>query len=330
MKTILVTGGGGFLGSNLVAELIARGTHNIVVCDAFGVGDKWRNLSKHPIHEIITPEEIFGWLEANKNNLEIIYHLGSISSTVEKDIDLVLKHNFQLSLKLWRWCNEHGVRLIYASSSATYGNGSQGFDDDIDPKYMATLEPLSVYGWSKHLFDMHVAVAHARGECKLPQWVGLKFFNAYGPNEYHKADQRSVISQIAPHAIQAGSVKLFKSYDKNYPNGGQKRDVIYVKDTVRVMLWLLSSPKVSGLFNLGTGEASTFNDMAGNIFKAINRPPRITYMDMPETLVAKYQYFTQAKMERLRAAGFAEPFMSLEAGIADYVQNYLVKDDPYL
>jgi ADP-L-glycero-D-manno-heptose 6-epimerase len=164
----------------------------------------------------------------------------------------------------------------------------------------------------------------------LPQWVGLKFFNAYGPNEYHKGDQRSVISQIAPHAIQAGNVKLFKSYDKSYPNGGQKRDVIYIKDMVRVMLWLLNNPKVSGLFNLGTGEANTFNDMANNIFKAINRPPRISYIDMPETLMPKYQYFTQAKMDRLRAAGFDEPFMSLEAGIADYVQNYLVKDDPYL
>jgi ADP-L-glycero-D-manno-heptose 6-epimerase len=330
MKTILVTGGGGFLGSNLVASLINRGTHNIVVCDVFGNGEKWRNLSKHPIFEIIVPDQVFEWLEANRQQIDMIYHLGSISSTVENNIDLVLKHNFSLSLKLWRWCNAYGVRLVYASSSATYGNGSQGFDDNIALPYMTQLEPLSAYGWSKHLFDMHVAVAASRNECALPQWVGLKFFNAYGPNEYHKGEQQSVISKMAPHAIQAGAVKLFRSYSSSYADGEQKRDVIYVKDVVRVMMWLLDNPNVSGLFNLGTGQPSSFNAMARAIFAAIKREPRIGYMDMPESLVPKYQYFTQANMQKLRDAGYAEPFTSLEAGIADYVQNYLLKADPYL
>jgi len=332
MKTILVTGGGGFIGSNLSVALIERGTHNIVVCDVFGSSDKWRNLSKHPVSEIIAPEQMFEWLEVNRQQVEIVYHLGSMSSTVEKDIDLILKYNFGLSVKLWRWCNARGVRLVYASAAATYGDGSKGFDDTIDLAYMRSLRPLSGYGWSKHLFDMHVAGACERGAgvCQLPQWVGLKFFNTYGPNEYHKEDQRSVISKIAPQAIQGASVKLFRSYNPSYPDGGQKRDVMYVKDQVRVMLWLLDNPSVCGLFNLGTGRASTYNDMAKAIFAAIGRAPNIHYFDMPEDLAKNYQYITEANMKKLRAAGYTEPFTSLEAGVKDYVQNYLLKDDPYL
>ncbi|MDE3017000.1 MAG: ADP-glyceromanno-heptose 6-epimerase [Pseudomonadota bacterium] len=330
MKTILVTGGGGFIGSNLVAGLLARGTHHVVVCDAFGSDDKWRNLSKHVVFEIITPEQMFEWLEINRQEIDLVYHLAAISSTIEQDIDLLLKHNFSLSLKLWRWCTVRGVRLIYASSSPTYGDGGQGFDDDISLAYMQTLRPMSGYGWCKHLFDMYVAGAFARGECSLPQWVGLKFFNTYGPNEYHKNGQKSVISKIAPQAMQGAAVKLFKSYHEDYPDGGQKRDMIYVKDAVKVMLWLLDHPTVSGLFNLGTGKASTFNDMAAAIFAAIGCEPNIHYIDMPEELVKNYQYATEAKMGRLRAAGYAEPFTPLAAGIKDYVQNYLRKDDPYL
>lgn len=330
MKTILVTGGGGFIGSNLVASLLERGTHNVVVCDTFGDTDKWRNLNKHPISEIIAPERMFEWLEVNRQQVEIIYHLGSISSTVEKNIDLIIESNFALSLKLWRWCNARGVRLVYASAAATYGDGSKGFDDNMDIAYLRSLKPMSGYGWSKHLFDMHVASAVARGISQLPQWVGLKFFNTYGPNEYHKDDQRSVISKIAPQAIQGASVKLFRSYNAAYPDGGQKRDVIYVKDCVRVMLWLLDNANVSGLFNLGTGKTSTYNDMAKAIFAAINRAPNIHYFDMPPDLAKNYQYLTEANMQKLRDAGYAEPFTSLEAGVKDYVQNYLQKDDPYL
>lgn len=326
MKSIVVTGGGGFLGSNLVAELIERGTHNIIVCDTFGHSEKWRNLSKHFYSEVVHPDRIFAWLEENHQSVDMVYHLGAISSTTEKDLDLILEHNFTLSVKLWRWCTAHDVRLVYASSSATYGAGGHGFDDNIDLSYMKTLRPLSGYGWSKHLFDMHVATAHARNEDKPPQWVGLKFFNTYGPNEYHKEDQQSVISKIAPHAIQAGLVKLFRSYNSSYPDGGQCRDMIYVKDVVRVMLWMLDNPKVSGLFNLGTGHASTFNDMANAIFSAVGRAPRISYIDMPETLVHKYQYFTQANMDKLRSVGYSSAFTSLEEGVKDYVQNYLLKD----
>jgi ADP-L-glycero-D-manno-heptose 6-epimerase len=330
MKTILVTGGGGFMGSNLVAALLKRGTHNIVVCDEFGTGDKWRNLSKHPVHEIIQPYEIFDWLDANHSTLEIIYHLGSISSTTDDRTDIVLKNNFTLSLKLWRWCNKHSVRLIYASAAATYGNGENGFDDRTDLAYLHTLNPLSGYGWSKHLFDTHIATAVANGQVSIPQWVGFKFFNAYGPNEYHKENQRSVISQIAPHAIEHGSVKLFRSYNPKYPDGGQMRDMIYIKDITQVMLWCLDNPNVSGLFNFGSGKAVSFNEMAKAIFAALSREPRIGYFDMPPTLAKKYQYFTEAKMDKLRAAGYSAPFTTPQEGIKDYVQNYLLKEDQYL
>lgn len=330
MKTILVTGGGGFIGSVLVAELLKRRTHHIVVCDEFGIGDKWRNLSKHPMHEIIMPSETFDWLDANHTNLEIIYHLGSLSSTTEERIDMILKNNFALSLKLWRWCNEHTVRFIYASAAATYGNGDAGFDDSLELSYLHSLAPLSGYGWSKHLFDTHVATAASRGQVTIPQWVGFKFFNVYGPNEYHKENQRSVISQIAPHAIEHSSIKLFRSYNSKYPDGGQQRDMIYVKDIVQVLLWCLDNPNVSGLFNLGSGQASSFNAMAKAIFAALGHDARISYIDMPNSLIKKYQYFTQAKIDRLRAAGYNAPFTSLQDGVKDYIQNYLLKDDPYL
>lgn len=330
MKTILVTGGGGFIGSNLVAGLLARGTHNVVVCDTFGHDDKWRNLARHAVFDIITPDRKFAWLDANKQNLECIYHLAAISSTVEKNVDLLLEHNFSLSVKLWQWCDANVVRLIYTSSSPTYGNGSNGFDDSIDPKYLQSLRPMSGYGWCKHLFDMHVANLHARNKCTLPQWVGLKLFNVYGPNEYHKGEQQSVISKIAPHATQGAAVRLFKSYNPQYADGAQKRDVIYVKDVVKVMLWLFDHPKVSGLFNLGTGKASTFNEMAYAIFAALGKKPNIHYIYMPEALVPHYQYFTEAKMDRLRKAGYTEAFTPVADGIKDYVQNYLTREDPYL
>jgi ADP-L-glycero-D-manno-heptose 6-epimerase len=330
MKKIVVTGGAGFIGSNIVAALAKLGTYDVVVCDRFGSDDKWRNLRGHVIWDIVTPEILTDWLNKHTSDVEAIIHTGGISSTTERDIDLILRENLSQSIVLWRWCNQNNVRFIYTSSSATYGNGSEGFDDDISLEYLRKLKPLSGYGWSKHLFDMHVASAVAKGDAKLPQWVGLKVFNTYGPNEYHKEAQRSVICQITPQAALGAAVRLFKSYHPQYPDGGQMRDVIYVKDVVDVVLWSLRHPAISGMFNLGTGKASSFNDMASCIFNALDKKPNIHYTDMPEGLMHNYQYFTEAKMDRLRTAGYTVPFTSLADGVRDYVVNYLTKDDPYL
>ncbi|MGE0753700.1 MAG: ADP-glyceromanno-heptose 6-epimerase [Alphaproteobacteria bacterium] len=329
MKTILVTGGGGFIGSNLVAALLKRGTYHIVVCDTFGSDDKWRNLSKHIVFEIIHPDRMFEWIEFNKVHIEMIYHIGGISSTVENDVDTLLRRNFDFSLRLWRWCNSRGVRLVYTSSSATYGNGEHGFDDTTDLAYLRSLKSLSAYGWIKHIFDMHVAGALERGEVSLPQWVGLKLFNTYGPNEYHKGEQRSMISKMAPSVLEGASVRLFRSYHPQYRDGEQKRDMIYVKDCVSVMLWLLDNPRVNGMFNLGSGKASTFREMAEALYESVNRKPNITYIDMPDALVKNYQYFTEANMQKLRVEGYKQDFMSLKDGIQDYVQNYLLAKDIY-
>ncbi len=329
MKRILVTGGAGFIGSNIAGMLADQTDYRIVVADEFGNGSKWRNLSKHRIFEIIGPDDIFYWLEDNAHDLEAIIHMGAVSSTTETDVDLILATNFTLSRTLWNWAATHEKRFIYASSAATYGDGAAGFDDDLGIEALSKLNPLNAYGWSKHLFDQCVSVATAANDTMPPQWAGLKFFNVYGPNEYHKEDQRSVINHIFPHAEHGRPVKLFHSYRDDYADGEQLRDFVYVKDCVKIIAWLLENPTVSGLFNVGTGKARSFKDLASATFAAVGKPPAITYIDMPEELRDKYQYFTEAKIDRLRAAGYKEEFYSLEDGVKDYVQNYLLKDDPY-
>ncbi len=329
MKRILVTGGAGFIGSNIAATLADHTDYRVVVADVFGETEKWRNLAKHRIYEIIPPSEVFYWLEANKPELDAIVHMGAVSSTTETNVDLILETNFALSRGIWNWCAQNKKRLIYASSAATYGDGSSGFKDDMSIDALARLKPLNAYGWSKQLFDQFVAIASAGGDKVPAQWVGLKFFNVYGPNEYHKADQRSVVNQIFPHAEHGRPVKLFKSYHADYKDGEQLRDFVYVKDCVKVVAWLLANPQVNGLYNLGSGKARSFNDLAKACFSAVGKPPQITYFDMPGELRGKYQYLTEADMSRLRAAGYTEPFTSLEDGVKDYIVNYLTKDDQY-
>lgn len=328
---IIVTGGTGFIGSNLVCALEEAGHEDIVICDTFGEGDKWRNIAKREVKDIVHPDRLFDYLETHADDIEVIFHLGAISSTTETDVDLIVETNVVLSRRLWKWCGKNQKRFIYASSAATYGDGNQGFDDVQSPQELEQYQPLNAYGWSKHVFDRRVArVLETKNEPIPPQWAGLKFFNVYGPNEYHKEDQMSVICKLYPQVMAGATAKLFKSHHPDYDDGGQLRDFVYVKDCVAVMMFLLKQPKVCGLFNVGTGEARSFKDLAEATFKAAGKEPKINYIDMPEQLRDKYQYFTQASMDKLRQAGFNADFTSLEEGVADYVQNYMSKEDRYL
>ncbi len=326
---ILVTGGAGFIGSNLVAALEARGGGDIVVVDRLGTDEKWRNLARRELAAIVQPADLADWLAANGAAVTMVFHLGAISSTTETDADLIVATNFTLSLFLWDWCAAHGVRFVYASSAATYGGGEAGFDDDGSPAALARLRPLNAYGWSKLLFDRRVARLTAEGRLAPPQWAGLKFFNVYGPNEAHKGSMRSVVAQILPRVAAGEAATLFRSHRPDYPDGGQLRDFVHVDDCVAVMLWLLDRPDVSGLFNLGTGRARSFADLATAVFRAAGREPRLEYVDTPEAIRARYQYFTEARMDRLRTAGYPGQFTPLEEGVRRYVQDFLLAPDPY-
>jgi len=326
---IVVTGGAGFIGSNLVAGLEARGTGPVVVCDRLGHGDKWRNIARRLLWDVIPPDALMPFLTAHAGEVEAVFHLGAVSATTETDADLIVASNIRLTLDLWDWCIRHDARFIYASSAATYGDGSAGFDDDPSPGALASLRPLNPYGWSKHMVDRRILTTVQGGGRHPRQWAGLKFFNVYGPNEYHKGDMRSVPAKLFPLVMGGEPARLFASDRPDYADGGQLRDFVWVGDCVDVMLWLYDHPSVSGLFNLGTGRARSWNDLARALFTAAGIAPRIEYVPMPDHLKGKYQYFTEAKMDRLRAAGYAAPFTSLEEGLRRYVQDHLATPDPY-
>ena len=299
-----------------------------------GEGDKWRNISKREIRDLVHPNDILIYLENHKDEVEIVYHMGSISSTTETDADLIMAMNFTLSREIWKWCAVNNVRFIYASSYAVYGAGDSeiGFKDAEEPEQMAKLKPLNPYGWSKHSFDRRVSrVVHSekRTEEVPPQWVGLRFFNIYGPNEYHKGEQMSVVSKLYPQVEAGAAARLFKSYHKDYQDGGQIRDFIWVGDCIDVLVWLYDHPEVSGIFNLGSGKGRSFKDLAAAVFGAVGKETKITYVDMPETLKPKYQYFTEADMSKLRQAGYTKEFTSLEEGVKKYVTEFLAKEDRY-
>ncbi len=323
---LIVTGGAGFIGSNLVAALEARG-ERVVVCDWLGTEDKWRNIAKRDLEGVIAPEQLADFLKSQGSEVEGVFHMGAISTTTEKNVDLIIETNFRLSRDLWLWCKEMRVPFIYASSAATYGDGVAGFKDDESIEGLAKLKPLNPYGWSKHLFDRWVTrqKPHAGGfPC-----AGLKFFNVYGPNEYHKGGQRSVAHQVFEAAARGETFALFKSHKSDYEDGGQLRDFIWVGDCVNVMLWLYDHPKATGLFNLGTGKARSFADLAVAVYQAAGKAPLIKYRDMPDELRDKYQYFTEADMGKLRAAGYTAPFTKLEDGVKLYIQKYLATQDQY-
>jgi ADP-L-glycero-D-manno-heptose 6-epimerase len=323
----LVTGGAGFIGSNLVAALCARGAE-VMVVDRLGREDKWRNLARHPIAGILPPEEIEDYLAA-RPPVAAVLHLGAISDTTARDGDLVAAVNFALPLRLWAWCAEAGVPLIYASSAAVYGDGALGFDDDASPAHLARLRPLNLYGWSKLAFDRRVADLLARGTPAPPQWAGLRFFNVYGPNEYHKGRMASVLFHKFREVMAGGPATLFRSDRPDIADGAQARDFVHVDDCVDAMLWLLDNPKVSGLFNLGTGTARTFLDLVNALFAALGRPPDIRFVEMPADLRGRYQYFTEARMDRLRQAGWTRPPTPLEEGVRRTVRDFLLQPDPY-
>lgn len=327
---IVVTGGAGFIGSNIVARLCALGTHDVVVCDHLRTADsgKWRNIARHDVADIWSPETLFDDLDACAGNVEAVVHMGAISSTTEPDAERIIEQNFRLSRDLWHWCEAAGARLIYASSAATYGAGEQGFVDDNSAEALGRLRPLNAYGYSKALFDRYAVRHSVRGSAPV-QWAGLKFFNVYGPNEYHKGGMKSVVAQIWPSVRAGEPVRLFRSHHPDYADGGQLRDFVYVDDVVDQVMWLLATREVSGIFNAGSGEARSFADLAAATLKAAGREPDITFIDMPEAIRERYQYYTRADMSRARAAGFVREPTRLEDGVHRYVSQFLMHDDPY-
>ncbi len=323
---ILVTGGAGFIGSNLHAALAERG-EPCIVADWLGTEGKWRNLARHPPARIVRPEALDAFLATNPP-IPAVVHLGANSETTATDGDEVWATNVELSWRLWQWCAANQARFIYASSASTYGKGDQGFDDD--PALLSRLRPLNLYGWSKHAFDLRVAAAIAAGLPAPAQTVGLKFFNVYGPNEYHKGPMISVVKRKYDEVAAGAPARLFRSDRPGLPDGAQQRDFIWVGDVVDTLLWLLDHPEVNGLYNLGTGAPRTYLDLAHAVSAAAGQPPRIEFVPMPEALRGQYQSFTQARMDRLRAAGYPGQFTPLEDGIRRYVERHLAGPERYV
>ncbi|MBP8984261.1 MAG: ADP-glyceromanno-heptose 6-epimerase [Syntrophobacterales bacterium] len=322
---IIVTGGAGFIGSVFVWKLNEEGVDDILIVDELGESEKWKNLVKRSFSDYLHKESFLEMVLADKVPFQVktVVHLGANSSTTERDAEHLMRNNYLYSRALAVWAVRNDVRFVYASSAATYGDGAQGFSDD--DTVTRTLRPINMYGYSKHLFDLGI-LKNELGE----KVAGVKFFNVFGPNEYHKGDMRSVVHKAFGEIRETGKVRLFKSYKPDYPDGGQMRDFIYVKDCADVLWWLCRNPGVGGIFNLGTGVARTWNDLARAVFSALDTEPRIEYVEMPEGLRDQYQYFTEARMEKLRAAGYKAEFRSLEEGVRDYVVTHLRQKDPYL
>jgi ADP-L-glycero-D-manno-heptose 6-epimerase len=318
---LLVTGGAGFIGSNLVAALNDAGRADIAVNDTLGHDGKWRNLAARQIADFVPPADLWRWLEGRK--LDAVLHLGAISSTTATDGDALMETNFRLSLRLLDWCTATATRFIYASTAATYGDGQQGYSDDGSLGALRRLKPMNLYGWSKHMFDLAVAGRVARKEKLPPQWAGLKFFNVFGANEYHKGEMMSLVAKRFDDAKAGKPVRLFRSHRAGIADGEQKRDFIYVDDAVAVILWLLDTPAVSGIFNVGTGQARSFRDLMSAVFAALGKKPLIDYIEMPASIRDSYQYFTQAETTNLRQAGYNADFTALEDAVKRYVTCHL-------
>jgi ADP-L-glycero-D-manno-heptose 6-epimerase len=330
---LVITGGCGFIGSVLAARLNEEGRANLVIVDRFGSGGKWRNIAKRDFFEIVPIDGLAAWLDRFGGEVEAVFHLGANSSTTASDADEIIAYNLNYSIALWRWCAQAGRPLIYASSAATYGDGSAGFDDAGGRDDFKRLRPLNLYGWSKHAFDLWALREAEKGDAP-PLWIGLKFFNVFGPNEYHKGDMMSLVAKNYARVAAGEAVRLFKSHRPDYRDGEQLRDFVYVKDCAEVMLWFwrqhASADQLSGIYNLGTGKARSFLDLIKAVGAAYDRAPEIEYVAMPETIRPNYQYFTEAAMSRLRRVGYNAPFTALEDAVADYVGNHLATPDPHL
>jgi ADP-L-glycero-D-manno-heptose 6-epimerase len=324
---LLVTGGAGFIGSNVVAALNEAGRSDIVVNDTLGTAGKWRNLQKRQLADLVDPADLIRWLDGRK--LDAVIHLGAISDTAAIDGDEVIDSNFRTSLRLLDWCTATRTPFIYASSAATYGDGAAGFADDWSLAALKRLKPMNLYGWSKHLFDLALVDRLERRENLPPQWAGLKFFNIFGPNEYHKGAMMSVLAKVFDGARRGEPVRLFKSHRDGVADGAQMRDFVYVDDAVAVVKWLVETPAVCGLFNVGTGRARSFHDMMVAMFEALGRAPNLEYVDMPVEIRDSYQYFTEASVDNLRRAGYRANFAPLEDSVRRYVTGFLDRSDRY-
>ena len=321
---IVVTGGAGFIGSAFVAKLNAEGIEDIIVVDDLGVSDKWKSLVKRRYVDYLHKSVFLHMIESDRIPFPVdaVVHMGACSSTTERDCNYLMENNFHYTSLLAQWAVEKGVRFLYASSAATYGDGSRGFSDEDETTLR--LRPINMYGYSKQLFDLRVL-----REGMADRVAGIKFFNVFGPNEYHKGEMTSMVFKAFRQIRETGRVRLFKSYRPEYPDGGQMRDFVYVKDCIQALWWLLNHREVNGIFNLGTGRARAWNDLIRAVFAAMNLPPAIDYIEMPEAIREQYQYFTEAKMDKLRAAGCPVSFGTLEETVTDYVQ-FLSDPDPYL
>jgi ADP-L-glycero-D-manno-heptose 6-epimerase len=322
---IIVTGGAGFIGSAFIWKLNAEGIDDILIVDELGESDKWKNLVNRRYVEYIH-KDVFLRMIRNEQmpfTPRAIIHMGACSSTTERNADYLMDNNYHYTCRLAEWALPKNIRFIYASSAATYGDGSRGFSDDSSAT--PTLRPMNMYGYSKQVFDLWILRQKVE-----QQVVGIKFFNVFGPNEYHKGDMRSVVNKAFEQIRDTGTVRLFKSHKTEYTDGGQMRDFVYVKDCVDVMWWLLEHPETNGIFNLGTGKARTWNDLIQALFSAMKMKPKIEYFDMPPEIHDQYQYLTEAKMDKLRATGCPVNFRPLEEAVQDYVVNYLQKPDRHL
>lgn len=318
---IVVTGGAGFIGSAIVWKLNQLGKTNIIVVDELGKNEKWKNLVGLKYRDFVNKLEFIEQVldDVVPYNIEAIIHMGANSSTTEKDADHLLDNNFHYTKELSKYCVEKNIRFIYASSAATYGDGSLGFDDD--ESKLELLRPLNMYGYSKHLFDLWAKTNHISDRI-----AGIKYFNVYGPNEYHKGDMRSVVHKAFEQIRDTGKVCLFKSLNPKYKDGEQMRDFVYVKDAVDMTLYFLDNPNINGIFNAGAGKARTWNDLVTALFNAVGKPVNIEYIDLPAQLNEKYQYFTEANLIKIKDAGYNQTITSLEDGIYDYVKNYLLRN----